>query len=147
MRGPSLPRTPVRVLKPPTQQHCCTNSHYNECFPFFQERFESLCLEICGVGLLRPAPLLFVSAGKPAGGASLLHLCAPPVGGTVEKTQRRPVAAASGNGRADMPDYKQMYLTLFNATEEAINRLIQAQQACEELYISAAETETSETEQ
>ena len=99
------------------------------------------------MGSMSPAPLLFVSAGKPAGGVPLLHLCAPPAGGTVEKTQRRPVAAASGNGCADMPDYKQMYLTLFNATEEAINRLIQAQRACEELYISAPEVETSETEQ
>lgn len=39
-----------------------------------------------------------------------------------------------------MPDYKQMYLTLFRATEQAINTLIQAQQECEELYISESET-------
>ena len=45
-----------------------------------------------------------------------------------------------------MVDYKKMYLTMFNATEEAINALenvrqalIQAQQDCEELYISAPE--------
>ena len=45
-----------------------------------------------------------------------------------------------------MVDYKKMYLTLFNATEDAINALenvrqslIQAQQDCEELYISAPE--------
>jgi len=31
-----------------------------------------------------------------------------------------------------MPDYKEMYLTLFRATEDAINRLIAAQQLCEE---------------
>ena len=43
-----------------------------------------------------------------------------------------------------MADYKKMYLTLFNATEDAINTmenvtqaLIQAQRECEELYISA----------
>ena len=43
-----------------------------------------------------------------------------------------------------MVDYKKMYLTLFNATEDAINTmenvtqaLIQAQRECEELYISA----------
>ena len=40
-----------------------------------------------------------------------------------------------------MPDYKKMYLTLFRATEQAINTLIQAQQECEELYISAPDTE------
>lgn len=39
-----------------------------------------------------------------------------------------------------MPDYKQMYLTLFRATEQAINTLIEAQRACEELYISEPET-------
>ena len=45
-----------------------------------------------------------------------------------------------------MADYKKMYLTLFNATEDAINTmenvrqsLIQAQRECEELYISAPE--------
>ena len=40
-----------------------------------------------------------------------------------------------------MPDYKKMYFTLFRATEQAINTLIQAQRACEELYISEPETE------
>ena len=34
-----------------------------------------------------------------------------------------------------MADYKQMYLTLLDATEKAINELISAQRACEELYI------------
>ena len=36
-----------------------------------------------------------------------------------------------------MPDYKEMYLTLFRATEQAINTLIVAQQKCEELYMDA----------
>lgn len=40
-----------------------------------------------------------------------------------------------------MPDYKEMYLKLFRATEEAVNLLIDAQQVCEELYISAPEPE------
>lgn len=40
-----------------------------------------------------------------------------------------------------MPDYKKMYLTLFRATEQAINTLIEAQRACEELYVSEPETE------
>jgi hypothetical protein len=40
-----------------------------------------------------------------------------------------------------MPDYKEMYLKLFRATEEAVNLLIDAQQACEELFISVPEPE------
>ncbi|MGO5094913.1 hypothetical protein ACTQ34_03665 [Agathobaculum sp. LCP25S3_E8] len=40
-----------------------------------------------------------------------------------------------------MPDYKKMYLTLFRATEQAINTLIEAQRACEELYVSEPEPE------
>ena len=39
-----------------------------------------------------------------------------------------------------MPDYKEMYLTLFRATERAISTLIEAQRECEELYISELET-------
>ena len=38
-----------------------------------------------------------------------------------------------------MPDYKEMHLTLFRATEQAINTLIDAQRACEELYIGQPE--------
>ena len=40
-----------------------------------------------------------------------------------------------------MPDYKEMYLTLFRATEKAINILIDAQQECEEMYLNAPKTE------
>lgn len=40
-----------------------------------------------------------------------------------------------------MPDYKEMYLKLFHASEQAINTLIKAQQECEELYIGASEPE------
>ncbi len=36
-------------------------------------------------------------------------------------------------------DYKQMYLIMFRASEEAISLLIQAQRECEELYLSASE--------
>lgn len=35
-----------------------------------------------------------------------------------------------------MPNYKEMYFKLFRASEQAIHTLIQAQQECEELYIS-----------
>lgn len=38
-----------------------------------------------------------------------------------------------------MPDYKEMYLKLFRASEQAISTLIQAQRECEELYISQPE--------
>lgn len=40
-----------------------------------------------------------------------------------------------------MPDYKEMYLKLFRASEEAVNVLIAAQRKCEELYVSAPEPE------
>jgi len=40
-----------------------------------------------------------------------------------------------------MPDYKEMYLTLFRAVEDAVNILIEAQQECEEMYISEPEPE------
>ena len=38
-----------------------------------------------------------------------------------------------------MPDYQQVYLTMVRATEKALNILIEAQQECEELYLSAEE--------
>lgn len=34
-----------------------------------------------------------------------------------------------------MPDYKEMYLKMFRAVEEAIDILIAAQRDCEEMYI------------
>ncbi len=40
-----------------------------------------------------------------------------------------------------MPDYKEMYLKLFRATESAISCLIAAQQECEELYVRSSEAE------
>lgn len=39
-----------------------------------------------------------------------------------------------------------MYLKLFRASEKAVNLLIQAQQECEELYISSTEPEKPETQ-
>ena len=38
-----------------------------------------------------------------------------------------------------MPDYKELYLKLFRASEQAINILIAAQRDCEELVLSAPE--------
>lgn len=40
-----------------------------------------------------------------------------------------------------MPDWKEMYLTLFRETEKAIHILIEAQRRCEEMYIDAPEPE------
>ena len=40
-----------------------------------------------------------------------------------------------------MPDWKEMYLTLFRETEKAVNILTDAQRRCEEMYISAPEPE------
>lgn len=34
-----------------------------------------------------------------------------------------------------MPDYKEMYLKMLAASEEAIRIIIEAQQDCEEMYI------------
>ena len=43
----------------------------------------------------------------------------------------------------EQPNYKELYLTLFRATEQAINALIAAQQRCEELYLAATDGETA----
>lgn len=43
-----------------------------------------------------------------------------------------------------MPDYKEMYLTLIRASEEALDILIAAQRKCEEMYLSAEERKTGE---
>ena len=38
-----------------------------------------------------------------------------------------------------MTDYKEMYLKMMRASEEAIRILVQAQQECEEMYLQAEE--------
>lgn len=40
-----------------------------------------------------------------------------------------------------MPDYKEMYLTMVRASEDAVSCLIAAQRKCEELYLSAPEAD------
>ena len=45
-----------------------------------------------------------------------------------------------GCGVKKMPDYKEMYLKMVRATEEAMNLLIAAQRECEEIYINSAES-------
>lgn len=36
-----------------------------------------------------------------------------------------------------MPDYKEMYYTLFRASEKAVNILLEAQRNCEEMYLES----------
>ena len=38
-----------------------------------------------------------------------------------------------------MPNYKEMYLKMMRASEQAIRTLIKAQQECEEMYVSEAD--------
>lgn len=45
-----------------------------------------------------------------------------------------------------MDNYKEMYLKLFNACEDAINSLIDSQRECEELYISCSENDEPEND-
>ena len=40
-----------------------------------------------------------------------------------------------------MADYQKMYRTMFRASEEAVNLLLRAQRECEEMYISAPDSE------
>lgn len=40
-----------------------------------------------------------------------------------------------------MADYKEMYLKMVRASEEAVNRIVAAQRECEELYLSSPEPE------
>ena len=42
-----------------------------------------------------------------------------------------------------MPDYKEMYHKMVQASEAAINILIEAQRECEELYINSPEPQIS----
>ena len=43
-----------------------------------------------------------------------------------------------------MPDYQEMYLIMMRAAEHAIRILIEAQQKCEELYLSSCDHEEKE---
>ena len=43
-------------------------------------------------------------------------------------------------------NYKDMYLTMMRATEDAIRILIEAQRKCEELYLTATDNEDEKTE-
>ena len=45
-----------------------------------------------------------------------------------------------------MPDYKSMYLSLFNSVTDAIEILCEAQKKAEELYISSSEQDEETTE-
>ena len=45
-----------------------------------------------------------------------------------------------------MANYKEMYLTMMRAAEDAIRILIEAQRKCEELYLSAEDTRAAAEE-
>lgn len=45
-----------------------------------------------------------------------------------------------------MADYKEMYLRLFRASEDAMDIIIKAQRECEELYMNDEEAQDSLTE-
>ena len=47
----------------------------------------------------------------------------------------------------EKPDYKEMYLNLFRASEEALDILIAAQRRCEEMYLAAGGEETAQAEE
>ena len=44
-------------------------------------------------------------------------------------------------------DYKEMYLKLMRETEKAVRILIEAQKACEEMYINSFDGDTSDGEE
>ena len=44
-------------------------------------------------------------------------------------------------GGETMPDYKEMYLIMMRAAEQAQNVLIEAQRKCEEMYVEADDQE------
>ena len=46
-----------------------------------------------------------------------------------------------------MADYQKMYLHLFHAVEDAIQLLIEAQRACEELYMNGEKEAEQKEEQ
>ena len=48
-----------------------------------------------------------------------------------------------GDGMTDAELYREMYLTMARAAERAIRLLVEAQQACEALYMECAENQTS----
>lgn len=54
--------------------------------------------------------------------------------------------AASGNGVVKMPDYRELYLKLFLAVQDAIKLLNESLQECEELFISSFNSDDPETE-
>lgn len=43
-----------------------------------------------------------------------------------------------------MEEYREMYYAMVRASEDAINILVKAQRRCEEMYLTAEETEPGE---
>jgi len=46
-----------------------------------------------------------------------------------------------------LENYKEMYLTMFRACEEAVDILIAAQRKCEEMYLAAGDLEDQSPEE
>lgn len=103
--------------------------------------------KICGVGFsVSRAAFVCLGGNVPGGGGVLFLLYFPfsfasPLWAGPLRNERDSRERLSLRVVVFMPDYQAMYLTLFQASEEAINLLIQAQQQCEELYLSAPEPE------
>ena len=88
------PPRPYAGADPPTQQHCCTITHYSK-IPLFLQELMSVCVGDmrCGVGISCTA--LFVSAGS-LRGESLASFF-PPQADPLRK-KRRPLLAAPEGG-------------------------------------------------
>ena len=46
----------------------------------------------------------------------------------------------------EKPDYKEMYLDLFRASEEALDILIAARRKCEDMYLAAGDEQSAQAE-
>lgn len=66
----------------------------------------------------------------------------------IDKYGRHPYNCRGGDSMADTkPDYREMYLSLFRASEEALDILIAAQRKCEKMYLSVDGKETVQAEE
>ena len=111
-RGVSSPPRPCAGARPPTQQHCCTGTHYTRHPCLFQAQilvYEFLVVRyVMRVGY---SASLYLSRRDPCGGISLSACLKPsfppPAGSTVETTARQPAAAVSrGRPRPRIPQIK-----------------------------------------
>lgn len=84
----------------------------------------------------------FAPAFPPRGQAQIGHTNSagvPAAGGARLPRQAALAQGSTLHGRAAMPDYKELYLALFRANEQAIRTLEQAQRAAEQAVLAAPE--------